>query len=189
MSLLSLLAREHYTTDKESPDGHSYVGHFYEEEFAPLRERPIDLLEIGVQTGGSLRLWADYFTHARRLVGVDLTLASADPTLLTRGGALRLVEADAYDPAVAAALGEFNVIIDDGPHTLESQVAAIRLYAPRLRPGGRLVVEDVQSPDWLDPLRAAVPSGLRVEIHDLRHVRPRWDDLLFVVRNPHPGEP
>jgi len=44
----------------------------YDRLFAPFRERPVRLLEIGIQNGGSLEHWGKYFRHAEKIVGCDL---------------------------------------------------------------------------------------------------------------------
>jgi len=40
---------------------------------------------------------------------------------------------------------KFDIVIDDGPHTLEPQKAFIELYHKLVIPGGYLIVEDVNS--------------------------------------------
>lgn len=159
---------------------HSY-GDFYDRELAPYLGHPIRLLEIGVDRGGSLRLWDAYFERSADVVGVDVDLSRLE---LGAEWVATVVRADAYDEATAAGLGEFDIIIDDGPHTLASMLAAIRLYPPKLRTGGLMVIEDVQDPSWLATLDAAVPEGYGREVVDLRPVKGRYDDLLFVIRAP-----
>src|SRR5262245_6318262 len=56
---------------KSSDKWELYLG-VYETLFAPLREKPITLLEIGVQNGGSLEIWGEYFRNATAIVGVDI---------------------------------------------------------------------------------------------------------------------
>ena len=43
----------------------------YESFFDCLREKEVNILEIGVDKGDSLRLWRDYFTKAK-ICGLDL---------------------------------------------------------------------------------------------------------------------
>src|SRR5689334_21721842 len=47
-----------------------YLRH-YERSFAPFREREFTLLEIGVFSGSSMRMWQRYFPRAL-IVGVDI---------------------------------------------------------------------------------------------------------------------
>ena len=75
------------------------------------------------------------------------------------------------------------MILDDGPHTLESMKACIQLYLPLLADDGILIIEDIQSMEWLDELRNEVSPDLRkyIKTYDLRTVKNRHDDILFVI--------
>ena len=115
------------------------------------------------------------------LVGVDIRMRWGS---FGTSVPARLHEADAYAEWTARMLGTFDVVIDDGPHTLASQTAAVRLYAPRLKSGGMLVVEDVQQAGWIDILAAMVPDGYTHEAIDLAAETGVHDDRLFVVRRP-----
>ena len=91
---------------------------------------------------------------------------------------------DAYSDAVIDALpNDFDVIIDDGPHTLESMIAFLKRYSTKVRSGGLVVIEDIQSTDWLPVLMEAVPDHLRsrTKTFDLRYVNMRYDDIVLVI--------
>jgi len=47
----------------KGPNGHNYT-EVYEYFFLPLKYAPIRILEIGIEEGGSLRLWEKYFPNA-----------------------------------------------------------------------------------------------------------------------------
>lgn len=177
--MITELAERHgFATDKTTV--HSY-GEFYDRALEPYRGRPIRLLEIGVDRGGSLRLWDAYFEGQADIVGVDIDLSRLEATAEWSACFAR---GDAYTAEMAGSLGDLDVIIDDGPHTLHSMLTLIDLYVPRLRPGGLMVIEDVQDWCWYESLMNAVPDGSRWEAHDLRHVKGRYDDMLFVIRAP-----
>jgi cephalosporin hydroxylase len=40
--------------------------------FSPYRHQPINIFEIGIQNGGSLEIWATYFSNAKKIVGCDI---------------------------------------------------------------------------------------------------------------------
>lgn len=44
---------------------------------------------------------------------------------------------------------EFDFLLDDGPHTLESQEKFIELYSSLLSDSGILIIEDMQDITWL----------------------------------------
>ena len=143
---LTRLAIRH-GTDKWGP--HFYTP-IYHELFAPLRDRPIRLLEIGVggygwQTmgGASLAMWAEYFPLAR-IVSLDVV-----PKQLDFGPRVTIVQGSQDDPALLEALsaehGRFDVVIDDGSHQPEHQFASFEALFPRMTDAGLYVIEDVQS--------------------------------------------
>jgi len=75
------------------------------------------------------------------------------------------------------------MVLDDGPHSIDSFVSFIRLYSEVLADDGILVIEDIQHPEWLRILSEAVPDNLKayIEIYDLRQNKNRYDDILFVI--------
>ena len=77
----------------------------------------------------------------------------------------------------------FDLIIDDGRHTIESMITCLQLYSPLLHSNGLLIIEDIPSLDWIGILTQKTPSQLRphIEVYDLRKCRNRFDDILFVI--------
>lgn len=124
----------------------------YDRLFAPYRDRPVRLLEIGIQNGGSLELWSKYFMQAEALVGCDINpdcarLAYPDPRI-------SVVVGDANTDAAAAKIlahsGSFDVVIDDGSHLSSDIVRSFARYFPVLNEGGLFVAEDLHCSYWAD---------------------------------------
>ena len=179
-------------TDKDT--FHSYI-ELYEQLLAPFVDKAITLVEIGIQYGGSMLLWQDYLPKAQ-FIFVD-NVYSIHPKIPGRLDPERvtLLFEDAYDyrehechvRSVARLLpsGGIDFIIDDGPHTLQSQIDFLRIYLPSLNKGGVAVIEDVQDVQWFASLEAEAEkagSEFTFERVDLRHVKGRYDDLVFVVK-------
>jgi hypothetical protein len=59
----------------------------------------------------------------------------------------------------------------------------IKLYSPLLKSDGILIIEDVQSWDWIDALKNEVPEDLRqfLEVYDMRKNKGRYDDIVFKI--------
>jgi len=175
-------------TDKgrNGPDGHCYVQAFYEKALALYRDKPIRLLEIGVQSGDSLLTWNDYFGHAEQITGIDCDLSALDFTY--RPPRVSVLIGDAYrDGSLFHHWRScFDIVIDDGDHALPSQIACVRHYLPAVKPGGLFVIEDVQNAAHAEALHEAVPEKLRpfAQLLDFRERNGRQDDMLFVVRVP-----
>ena len=74
-------------------------------------------------------------------------------------------------------------MVDDGPHTLESMVQFIQLYSQIMTIDGILIIEDVQSIEWIDTLTLVVPGHLKqyIKVYDLRSMKNRYDDIVFTI--------
>ena len=44
----------------------------YDNHFSPYRGKDIVFVEIGVQRGGSLQMWKDYFGEGAKIIGIDI---------------------------------------------------------------------------------------------------------------------
>lgn len=142
MTTIEQLYREH--SGKVSDKWSLYLD-TYERLFAPYRDRPIRLLEIGIQNGGSLEIWAKYFPAAERLIGCDIDplcnlLRYEDPRI-------SVIVGDAGEPrtqqAVLSLSPVFDLVIDDGSHRSGDIVKAFAGYFERIVDGGLFVAEDL----------------------------------------------
>tara|TARA_R110000868_G_scaffold2821_1_gene19524 strand:+ start:1125 stop:1724 length:600 start_codon:yes stop_codon:yes gene_type:complete len=171
-------------TDKNTC--HSYIENVYEKEFEIYREKKIDLLEIGIETGGSLKLWKEYFLNSESIVGVDITDAKIDQRYKNIDGVTMYFD-DAYNKRFSDKFEQFDIIIDDGPHTLESQLKCIELYLPKLKKNGIFIIEDIQGTTHFDIFRQKVTETVTdigeysIENIDLVDKKGRWDDLMLII--------
>ena len=78
---------------------------------------------------------------------------------------------------------KFDLILDDGPHTLESMKEFIKLYSQVLTDDGILIIEDIQSIEFIDILINVVPENLKefIKVYDLRNNKNRYDDIVFTI--------
>jgi SAM-dependent methyltransferase len=143
MELKSIDTLHRTKAGKISDKWASYLA-YYDGLFAPLRHKPISMLEIGVQNGGSLETWAEYFKEAQLFVGCDI-----DPKcelLRYSDRRVKIVVGDANAaPAfqkIAALSTSFDIVIDDGSHTSHDILRSFINYFPLLKPGGTFVIED-----------------------------------------------
>ncbi|BDU57305.1 hypothetical protein LMORI2_02870 [Limnohabitans sp. MORI2] len=124
--------------------------HEYDRLFAPYREQAISMLEIGVQNGGSLEIWSQYFPNAQKFVGCDINpdcakLTYADPRIAVIVGDATTQETQAQ---VFAQSAGFDLIIEDGSHTSSDIVKAFARYFPALKSEGLFVAEDLHCSYW-----------------------------------------
>jgi beta-1,4-mannosyl-glycoprotein beta-1,4-N-acetylglucosaminyltransferase len=187
-------------TDKNTR--HAYLN-LYEKILSRLKETSGNVLEIGIGegnevcNGGSIKLWHDYFKNATiyalDIVNIDTYKYGWDSkwwnkNLLNNDKIILYTSTDAYDINNINRLfinnsKQFDFIIDDGPHTLESMKIFIKNYINLLTDTGILIIEDIPDINWLPILSDCVPIDLKKYIftYDLRHIKNRFDDIVLCV--------
>ncbi len=162
LELTALFAR--HGTDK----GQNGYARTYSEIFAPYRERPVRLLEIGIGTltpgaessmyghdlpgyrpGASLRAWREYFPRAWLITGFDVqkdTQFSEERIETALCDSTSRTDVDGFFRRGPCRSDQpiMDIIIDDGAHDGASQLATLQNLWPHLRPGGVFVLEDIQ---------------------------------------------
>lgn len=139
-----------YGSDKWN--GHWYAQH-YQHHFAPLRHKPINLLEIGVggyadsQAGGeSLRMWKRFFPYGQ-IYSIDIHDKS--PLQEAR---IAIFQGSQADPdflrGVARRMGRLDIVVDDGSHINEHVGITFETLFPLLAEGGIYAIEDTQTSYW-----------------------------------------
>lgn len=164
-------------TDKNTM--HSYISHFYEEKFLKYKDNKIKLCEIGVWTGRSLMLWQKYFKKGSEIIGIENNVSHIHPEVYETKN-ISIINDDAYSADVVRKLPNLDIAIDDGPHTLDSQIKFLQLYYAKMKKNGIMVVEDVGSIENANILKDNLPIPLRDRLHifDLRKVKNRGDDII-----------
>jgi hypothetical protein len=120
----------------------------YDYEFQSWKGTQVSLLEIGVQNGGSMQVWAEYFAPDSALIGLDV-----DPRILDLKHPVNVsvYVADATsENDLRRTLGDrtFDLIIDDGSHHSDHIRRSFCHLFARLNMGGRYVVEDLHCSYW-----------------------------------------
>lgn len=134
-----------YNTDKSQ----QYLA-TYEEFFKPLIDKKIYLLELGVDKGGSLLLWRDYFKKAT-IVGLDIKPVHIRDTT----GRIFVYQGQQEDTALLDRIAQertskgFDVIIDDCSHIGEfTRISFWHLFNNHLKSGGLYAIEDWGTGYW-----------------------------------------
>jgi predicted O-methyltransferase YrrM len=133
---------ERHGTDKAGP-ARRFLW-VYQAHLAPLRDKAISLLEIGVFGGASLRMWRDYFPGGR-IFGIDVNPSAwhhADERIEIFIG--DQTDTDFLD-SVVRLTGPLDVVVDDGGHEAAQQITTLLHLWPRLKPGGMYAVEDIHT--------------------------------------------
>lgn len=77
----------------------------------------------------------------------------------------------------------FDIIIDDGPHTLESMIYIVQYYLYKLNKNGIMIIEDIPDISWINIIIEKIPSDIncKYETFDVRLEKNRYDDILLVI--------
>ncbi|TGT41340.1 glycoside hydrolase family 99-like domain-containing protein [Mesorhizobium sp. M8A.F.Ca.ET.165.01.1.1] len=122
----------------------------YDRVFAQYRGRPVRILEIGVQNGGSLEIWRQYFTKAGIVLGCDINVACGN--LVFDDDKIAVIVGDAntdeIEDNITTISREFDIIIDDGSHTSSDIIRSFARYFPHLSEGGMYIAEDLHCSYW-----------------------------------------
>ena len=167
---------------------HSYLN-IYEQLFFPIRKTASNILEVGIYWGGSIQLWRDYFPNAQ-IYAVDIcNLDFIKKSSIKNDHNITLfTNTNGYDDAFIQSSFtnkniKFDMILDDGPHSLQSMIDFINKYLPLLSENGIMIIEDVQDFQWIEIFKQIVPREYQkyIQVYDLRHIKNRYDDILFVI--------
>lgn len=113
---------------------------------AHLREKPVALLEIGIDAGESLKLWRSYFN--------ELTLYGIDrDSKHDKDKSIRIFQVDQSKESELQAFSEqvgiqFDIILDDGSHIPTHQIFTLAHFWKLLKPGGIYIIEDIETSFW-----------------------------------------
>lgn len=145
--------RQLYSEHKVGKVSSKWSSYFpvYEKHFEPYRNRKVNMLEIGVQNGGSLEIWGRYFKNANVIVGCDAnplisTLIYENPRIKTVAGIAS--EAATVEKIKQYTASQLDIIIDDGSHRSVDTIVNFLTFFPLLRPGGVFIIEDMHCAYW-----------------------------------------
>ena len=142
------------------------------------------VLEIGVETGRSHRMWLEYFENAT-VYGYDIfeygvdefnKLQEGNPYLdrsvMFKGDQSNTDDLKRY---ISENGGEFDMIIDDGGHTMEQMQVSLNYLWDEVKSGGLYVIEDLHScsGEW--------PHLYGYEV--IKSVDTLTTDLLYSIEN------
>lgn len=133
----------HQTITDKWDKGHDYC-YIYECLFEPIKNDVKHLLEIGIEVGGSIRMFEQYFPNAT-IHGIDLVHCG------DHGTRIKTYIADQSKPEqLYAVMQQINepicVIIDDGSHVVSDIVISLKTLYPFLKQGGYYLIEDLEHP-------------------------------------------
>lgn len=136
---------EAFLRSPESSNKHSSYFQTYGQLLEQYRGRPIIFVEIGIFSGGSLFMWRDYFGERARIIGVEYN----PDAIKWRQHGFEIYIGSQSDPnfweEFFKSVGPVDVVLDDGGHTYEQQIATVHYALPHVQDGGLIIVEDTHT--------------------------------------------
>lgn len=120
----------------------------YETYFNKFVDKAPIVVEVGVQSGGSLQMWRSYFGPKAQIWGIDIDseVARLQPNYDSN---TRICIGDQADPqfwkSILKQIPEIDIFIDDGGHQMHQQRITFECVFPKISSGGVFLCEDTCS--------------------------------------------
>lgn len=135
-----------------------------------------DILESGIEKGGSLAAWKEYFPNAK-VTGVDVEDVRS-PEFKNADVEFILADIKEYKSD-----RQFDIIIEDGNHSNYDALWAGINLSKHLKVGGILFIEDVQEGFMIPFLLWGKLSGVfTVNAMDMRRLTDSHDNFVIVIQ-------
>ena len=121
----------------------------YDELFLKYKDKKVNILEIGVQNGGTLEIYSKYFKQCQNIVGVDINPKCQN--LKYSDDRIKVIIGNINDNEIKEQilnLPKFDIIIDDGSHSSQDIIKTFILYYNHLNDDGIYIVEDLHCSYW-----------------------------------------
>ena len=126
---------------------HKWKNYFstYEELLKSFRGKNITFVEIGVNNGGSLFMWREYFGKEAKIIGVDNNpiakkLENYGFEIFIGDQGDKNFWHDFYNK-----VGKIDVLLDDGSHMYLDQIITTSCSVPYIKDGGLIIIEDTHT--------------------------------------------
>jgi hypothetical protein len=105
-------------------------------------------MEVGIQGGGSMQMWKEYFGEGATIYGVDVDERVKELPL----DGINVFIGDQSNPhfwnKVVKDLPDLDAFVDDGGHTMMQQINTLLFIWPKIKEGGVYICEDTHTSYW-----------------------------------------
>ena len=146
---MSTLREIFYNIPKSSDKWDRYFD-VYERHLEKFKGKNITFVEVGVQFGGSLDMWSQYFGPDSKIYGIDIDPKCAD--LVYDNPNIKIIigdqESKEFWDETLKEIGSIDVMVEDGGHTMEQQIISFEKVFPVINSGGVYLCEDTHTSYW-----------------------------------------
>lgn len=191
-----------YQTNKSSIniDGHrSGYTSLYTFLFSSLRDKKINIAEIGIENNGSIKLWREYFKRAS-IYGFDydkkkIKTAESQNLKKTNFYEINVNDKNSICSAFNKTKVKFDIIIDDSTHLFDDQIRVIENSFKFLKTNGIMIIEDIyrfrsdyQEHNYFNKLARVKKYFYEIFFIETKHVNnftANWknEKILLLLRN------
>lgn len=146
----------------------------YERHFSKFVGKEVHIVEVGVYSGGSLKMWQNYFGDKCKVYGVDILEECKNYETEN----IKIFIGDQGDRNFWREFREkvprVDILIDDGGHLAEQQIVTLEEILPFISPGGVYLCEDVSGSRMK---LTAYMNGIQDEINNTENALPNSDNF------------
>jgi hypothetical protein len=139
-----------YFNNNTSNAIHKWIHYFdvYDFWFKKYKNKPIVILEIGVFQGGSLNMWRDYFGKEAKIFAIDINPLCKQFETENTKIFIGSQEDKEFLKYVKTQVPKFDILIDDGGHTMKQQIVSFEELYGHIKEDGLYLCEDLHTSYW-----------------------------------------
>jgi len=141
---------EKYFTQNTGRSIHKLQHYFdvYDRHFSRFRGTDVHVVEFGVDDGGSLQMWKDYFGPECRIFGIDINPYCKDLEEDRVSIYIGDQEDRTFLRSLTADIPRIDILIDDGGHRMQQQINTFEEMFPCIESNGVYLCEDLHTSYW-----------------------------------------
>jgi hypothetical protein len=137
--------QEYFDANTEGNGIWKFLHYFniYERHFAKYVGKEVHIVEVGIYSGGSLKMWQSYFGDKCKVYGIDIQEECRSYEDANVKIFIGDQESRDFWKDFKQKVPRVDILIDDGGHLVEQQIATLEEILPHISPGGVYFCEDV----------------------------------------------
>jgi hypothetical protein len=117
----------------------------YNNIFQEYKDKKVTFVEVGIDRGGSLFIWKDFFSNDSRIIGID---TNPEAKKLEEHGFEIFIgdqSNESFWSDFYKKVGNIDILLDDGGHKNIEQIITTTSSLPYINNGGKIVIEDTHA--------------------------------------------
>ena len=122
----------------------------YDRHFSKFKGKNPVIVEIGVQNGGSIEMWNDYFKGECTIYGIDINTDCKNIENSFKNVKILIGDQndDTFLNSIKSEIPQIDILIDDGSHINSHIIKTFEYLYNNISMGGVYFIEDVHTSYW-----------------------------------------